>query len=147
MSTLPELLDEKDLKIIEILVKNARTPYVDIAKEVGISDVAIIKRVKRLESLGVIKKYTVVLDPKKLNYNAVSIIGIDVEPQYLYDVINELRNKDYVKYLSLTSGDHSIIAVIWARDNDEMARINKEIASITGVKKVCPSLILEVIKD
>lgn len=70
-----------------------------------------------------------------------------MDPQYLYDVLAELKVKDYVKYLSLTSGDHSIIMVIWAKDSDEMAKIHREISSLPGVKRVCPSIILDVIKE
>jgi len=73
------MIDEKDLKILEILRKNSRTPYSEIAKIVGISDVAVIKRIRKLEQLGLIRKYTIIIDPKKLGYNAVSITGIDVE--------------------------------------------------------------------
>lgn len=135
------------MKIISILTNNARTSYVEIAKEVGISDVAVIKRIKRLENLGVIKKYTAVLDPRKLEYKSVSITGIDVDPQFLYDVLTGLKTRDYVKYLSLTSGDHPIIATIWAKDSDNMAKIHKEISNMPGVKKVCPSIILDVIKE
>ncbi|MEM1601438.1 MAG: Lrp/AsnC family transcriptional regulator [Sulfolobales archaeon] len=142
-----ELLDEKDLKILSILINNSRTSYVDIAREVGISDVAVIKRIKKLESLGVIKKYTTIVDPRKLEYKSVSFTGVDVDPQYLYDVLTELKAKDYVKYLSLTSGDHSIIMVIWARDSDEMAKIHREISNLPGVKRVCPSIVLDVIKE
>ncbi|MEM0453260.1 MAG: Lrp/AsnC ligand binding domain-containing protein [Sulfolobales archaeon] len=77
----------------------------------------------------------------------MSITGIDVDPQYLYDVLTELKSKNYIRYLSLTSGDHAIVAIIWAKDSDDMAKIHKEISSLSGVKKVCPSIILDVIKE
>ncbi len=141
------MLDEKDLKILSILIANSRTSYVDIAKEVGISDVAIIKRIKKLESLGVIRRYTVIVDPKKLGFGSISFTGIDIDPQYLYDVISELKGREYVKYLFLTSGDHALITVIWAKDSDEMAKIHKEISSLSGVKRVCPSILLDIIKE
>lgn len=140
-------LDEKDLKILKILMENSRASYNEIARAVGLSDVAVIKRVKRMEKEGVIRKYTVKIDPEKLGYKAVSITGIDVEPEHMFDVIEMLKSKDYVKYLAITSGDHSIIAVIWARDNDEMAKIHKEISEIGWVKRICPAIILDVIKE
>lgn len=71
-------LDEKDRRIIEVLKNNARTSYTEIAKILGLSDVAVLKRIRRLEQLGIIKRYTIVLDYKKLGYNIVSITGIDV---------------------------------------------------------------------
>lgn len=141
------LIDEKDIKIIEVLMSNARTSYSDLARMLGISDVAVIKRIRKLEQTGIIKKYTVVVDPKKLGYNSISITGIDIEPQNLFDVINFLKDKDYVKYLALTSGDHAVIAVIWARNSSELAKIHNEISSLPGVKRVCPAIVLDVIKE
>ncbi len=141
------MIDEKDLKIIKLLQENSRIPYTELAKKVGISDVAVIKRIKKLEKQGVIKKYTIVIDPKKLGYNSVSIVGINVEPEYLFPVISHLKEKDYVKYLALSSGDHTLMAIIWARNGSELARIHNEISKLPGVTKVCPSIILDVIKE
>lgn len=140
-------LDEKDRKIIEMLVRNARVAYSEIARAVGLSDVAVIKKVRRLERLGVIKRYTVVLDPGKLGYRSVSVTGIDVEPDRLFDVLSHLREKEYVRFLAITSGDHSLLATIWASDGDELARIHDEISKLPGVKRVCPAILLEVIKE
>ena len=142
-----EVLDSKDLKIIEILREDGRATYTRIARELGISDVAALKRIKRLERLGVIRKYTVVLDPKKLGYNAVSITGLDVEPEHLFSVIATLKEKDYVRYLALTTGDHAVIAMIWARNNEELSRIHDELSKMPGVKRVCPAVLLEVVKE
>lgn len=140
-------LDEKDMKILKILAKNARIPYSEIAKMIELSDVAVIKRVKRLEQSGIIKGYTLIIDPKKLGFNSISITGIDVEPEHLFDVINKLRSMDNVKYIALTTGDHSIIITVWARNGEEMAMIHDRISKIPGVKRVCPAIILDVFKD
>lgn len=147
MSTQNNTVDEKDLKIIEILKKNARTPYTEIARKLGISDVAILKRVKKLEQQGVIKKYTILLDPKKLGYNVISITGLDVEPEHLFKVLEYLKTKSYVRYLAITSGDHSIIAVIWARNSAEMAEIHDSLMKFPGVKRICPAIVLDIIKE
>ena len=140
-------LDEKDMKILKILAKNARIPYSEIARIVELSDVAVIKRVRRLEQSGIIKGYTLIIDPKKLGFNSISITGIDVEPEHLFDVINELKSMDNVKYIALTTGDHSIIITVWARSGEEMAMIHDRISKIPGVKRVCPAIILDVFKD
>ncbi len=141
------MLDEKDLRIVQILLERGRASYTDIARELGVSDVAVIKRIRKLEQIGVIKGYRAVVDPKKLGYSAVSITGIDVEPEHLFTVINTLKNKEYVKYLALTTGDHSVMMVIWARNGSELGRIHKEISKLDGVKRVCPAIILDVVKD
>ncbi|MEB3772596.1 MAG: AsnC family transcriptional regulator, partial [Desulfurococcales archaeon] len=67
------MIDEKDKVIVDMLRENARVSYSEIARKLGISEVAVMKRVKKLEASGVIKKYTVIVDYKKLGYNMVSI--------------------------------------------------------------------------
>ncbi len=141
------MIDEKDLKIIEHLMKCSRTPTSEIARSLGLSDVAVIKRIRKLEQRGVIKKYTAVVDPKKLGYNFVSITGLDVEPDKLLEVINLLKGRDYIKYLAITSGDHTVMATIWARNNEEFTKIINELKKMPGVKRVCPAVILDVVKE
>jgi len=141
------ILDDKDKQIIEMLKKNARISYTEIARRLGLSDVAVLKRVRKLEQAGIIKKYTIVLDPKKLGYNTISITGLDVEPENLFKVLEYLKEKEYVKYLAITSGDHSIIAIIWAKNSTEMAHIHDMLAKLPGVKRVCPAIVLDVLKE
>jgi len=107
----------------------------------------VIKRVRKLEQLGIIRGYTVVVDPRKLGFNLVSITGVDVEPQNLFEVIAKLREIPNIRFLALTTGDHAIMAIVWARDSEELSRIHEEISRLPGVKRVCPSIILEVLKD
>lgn len=139
-------MDEKDRTIIERLRENARISYGEIARILRISDVAVMKRVKKLEREGVIKKYTVEVDDAKLGYGSVSLTGIDVEPEHLFNTAMQLKDKDHVAYLAITSGDHQIMTVIKAKDNEEMAKIHEEISGMTGVRRVCPSIVQDVIK-
>jgi Lrp/AsnC family transcriptional regulator for asnA, asnC and gidA len=141
-----EALDEKDLKILRKLAENARITFTELAKEVGLSDVAVIKRVKRLEG-SVIKRYTISVDPEKLGARVISFTGIDVEPERLFEVIEKLRSKGYVMGLWLTTGDHQLMAVIWARDEEDMTKIHKELSELIRVKRVCPAIVLKTLKD
>jgi len=136
-------IDEKDRKILEILIQNARTSYTEIAKQIGLSDVAVIKRIKKLEELGIIKRYTIIVDPAKLGYKLVALVGIDTEPEFIFKIISELKKIESVRYIALTSGDHNIMVVVWAKDREELGEIHNKIMSMDGVKRVCPSIILE----
>jgi Lrp/AsnC family transcriptional regulator for asnA, asnC and gidA len=141
------ILDEVDRKIISILMANARTTYREIAKSVGLTDVAVIKRIKKLEGSKVIKKYTAIVDPTTLGYSKISFTGVNVKPEKLFDVVRELKEKNYVKYLALTTGDHDILVVIWASTGEELDKIHSEIKSIEGVISVYPAILSEVLKD
>lgn len=141
------MIDEIDYRILSILNKNSRKPYVDIAREIGLSDVAVIKRIRRLEENNIIKKYSLVIDPVKLGYTKICITGINLEPDAILNVVEELKKRDYVKYLAITSGDHELVTVIWARNSEELTKIHREIENIPGVKKVYPAIVLDVIKE
>lgn len=140
-------LDEVDVKLLLELAKNARTTYRSLSSIVKLTDVAVMKRIKKLERRGVIKKYTVIVDPAALGYTKISFTGINVKPEKLFDVVRELREKGYVKYLAITSGDHDILAVIWARSADELEKVHEEIKRIDGVIAIYPMILSEKIKD
>ena len=139
-------LDEKDKRIIEILLENARLPLTDIAKMLGVTDVAVKKRIKKLERRGVIKKYTVVVDPSMLGFQNTALVGVDTEPDKILEVARQLSEAEYSRSVYLTTGDHMIMVEVWAKDSSDLMRIIKEIGSIGGVRRVCPAIILERIK-
>ncbi|MDI3475167.1 MAG: Lrp/AsnC family transcriptional regulator, regulator for asnA, asnC and gidA [Thermococcaceae archaeon] len=141
------MIDERDKIILDMLTKDARTPFTEIAKVLGISETAVRKRVKALEEAGVIKQYTVVVDPAKLGYNLVSLTGVDTLPEKIFEVAYKLKEFDFVRSLYLSSGDHMIMAEIWARDGEDLSDIiSNKIGKIEGVTKVCPAIILEKLK-
>ncbi|HDN96005.1 MAG TPA: Lrp/AsnC family transcriptional regulator [Thermoplasmatales archaeon] len=142
------MIDKIDERILEILQKNARTPYTQIAKEVGLSEGAIRKRIEALEKKGVIKKYVAIIDPKKIGYNSITLLGIDTEPTKLLEIANEISKLKEAKNVYLSTGDHMIMAEIWAKDGKELSNIlANKIAKIEGVKRICPAIILEKLKE
>ncbi len=141
------MLDERDRVIIEMLTKDARTPFTEIAKVLGISETAVRKRVKALEEAGVIKQYTIVIDPSRLGYNLVSLTGVDTMPEKIFEVAAKLKEFDFVRNVYLTSGDHMIMTEVWAKDGEDLSDIiSNKIGKIEGVTKVCPAIILEKLK-
>lgn len=140
-------MDGKDLEIINLLQADARMPYLEIARKLGMSESAVRKRVKKLEREGVIERYTVVVNPLKLGYTAVAITGLDVKPDKYLEVLDSLTKLHEVKAVTTSTGDHMIMVEIWARDNRELTNIVlRKIGRLEGVTKVCPAIVLEKIK-
>ena len=140
------MIDEIDSKILDILSKNARTQYTQIAKEVGLSEGAIRKRIATMENNGIIKKYVAVIEPKKVGYNSITLLGIDVEPTMLLEISKKVAKIKEAKHVYISTGDHMIMAEIWARNGNDLSRILSKIGKIEGVKRLCPAIILEEIK-
>ncbi len=142
------MIDEKDLKILEILRENARIPLTDIAEKLGVSESMIRKRVKLLENGGIIKRYTVIVDPAKLGYNSVSFVGLDVEPTHFLDVALKMTEFPEVKFVATSTGDHMIMTEIWLKDGRALGSfIAEKIGRLEGVRRVCPAVIMEKLKD
>ena len=135
-----------DFELIKLLMKNSRTPYVKLGELLGVSETAIRKRVRKLEEEGVIKRYTIEVDPKKLGFKVNALIGLDTVPERFIAVIEELKAMEEVLGLYSASGDHMILLECWFKDSDELARFVKRLESIHGVSRICPAIILEKLK-
>lgn len=135
-----------DLKIIEILRENARTPFLRIAKALGVSEAAIRKRVKRLERSGVIKKYTIDVDLRKMGFEANALIGLDTKPESYLLVIEKVKSMKEAVSIYATSGDHMILLECWFKNSNELIDFCKKLEAIQGVTRVCPAIIIEKLK-
>ena len=140
-------MDQKDKNIIDILSNDSRMPYTVIAKKIGVSESTIRNRIKVLEEEGIIQKYSIVVNPAKVGYNTVAIVGLDVEPSKFLSVASKMTQFNEVKYVATSTGDHMIMFEIWTRNGKELTRIiSEKIGKIEGVNRICPSIILEKLK-
>ena len=135
-----------DLDLIKILKEDARTPFTRIAEKFGVSETAIRKRVKKLLNKGVIKRFTIEVDPKKLGFEVTALIGVDTEPEAFISVIEKMREMEKVISLYTSTGDHMLLLEGWFKNTEELVTFVEELQKIKGVTKVCPAIILEKIK-
>jgi Lrp/AsnC family transcriptional regulator for asnA, asnC and gidA len=141
-------LDDRDMGIIEMLEEDSRQSFKDIAKKLKVSEATIRKRVIALRRDGVIKRFTIKVDNARLGLNTVAIVGVDVDPTRMLDVAQTLCGLREAKCVATASGDHMIMLEVWTRDGRELTKlISGKIETIEGVKRICPSLILEKLKD
>ncbi len=138
-------MDERDWKIILNLLRNARISKTKIAEKLGVSETAVRKRIEKLEERRILLGYRAILDFKKAGL-FVSFTGIDVEPEHIWKTMNALKELEEVLALYLTSGDHTILAEIVADSFGELKEIHDRISRLNGVKRICPSIVLEVVK-
>ena len=73
-------IDNFDVKIIDILKYDSSRPFVDIAKEIGISDASVHNRVKKMVAVGIINKFTINVNNNLLGYDHLVFIGIKTKP-------------------------------------------------------------------
>ena len=136
-------MDEKDIILLEKLLDNSRMKNIELAKELNLSEGSIRYRIRRLIENKVIMRFTIDVNPKVFS---VSLTGIDVEPEKLLDVLNELKKIKEIKAIYLTAGDHDIIVKIICNNSEKLKEIHKKIEKVDGVKRVCPAIITEIVR-
>jgi Lrp/AsnC family transcriptional regulator for asnA, asnC and gidA len=141
-------IDKMDLKILKMLEEDGRRSFTDIAEKLKVSESTVRKRVMALQRKGILKKFTIKVDPAKIGIKTVAFVGIDVDPTRLLQVAQELCNFKEVKWVATSTGDHMLMTEIWTSDGRELTKlISEKIGIIEGVKKICPAIILEKLKD
>lgn len=138
-------MNHSDRVLLDSLMYNARVPKTVLAKKLNISEAAVRKRLKKLEESGVIQGYKALIDYQRAGLFA-SITGLDTEPELLWQTIDALKGIEEVKAISLTSGDHTIVAEIVAKDMEQLEDVHRSIEALKGVSDVCPSLVLRTIR-
>lgn len=133
-------------KVLELLKENSRMPSVKIAAQLGVSEAAVRKAIKKLKSTGVIRRFTIEVDHKKIGLNIDAIVGIDAKPESYLQILERLKEYECIENLFSSTGDHMIMARCLFEDTRKLSEFLKVLEKIDGVIKVCPAIILERIK-
>ncbi|MEM2917103.1 MAG: Lrp/AsnC family transcriptional regulator [Candidatus Bathyarchaeia archaeon] len=146
-------MDEIDLAIINKLTKDARMSFRKIAKELGVSPDTVINRYNALLKNGVIRGSTVVINPKKIGYQAMAAFMIDTVPTHI--LANEPAQTDSSQILeriiqmrniivaTKCVGDYDLLAIGVAKDFEHLIAIGNDIAKIPGVSDLQVSFWVE----
>ena len=128
-------LDATDRKILRYLIKNARTPFLEIARECGISGAAIHQRIKKLEDMGVIQGSRLVVAPKSLGFDVCAFISIrvsDITQQQ--DTVERLKEIPEIVECHYITGSYNLMVKIYCLDNEHLMRtIFDKILLVEGV--------------
>jgi Lrp/AsnC family transcriptional regulator for asnA, asnC and gidA len=116
-------LDDVNLKILDILSRDSSTPFVEIAKQIGISDATVHIRVRRLTAAGIISKFTISVNNNLLGYDHLAFMGINVEPGSAEEVTVNLTNIDEVLEIHEMHGRFDLLLKIRAKDLNQMREI------------------------
>ena len=128
-------LDATDKKILRFLIKNARTPFLEIARECGISGAAIHQRIKKLEDMGVIQGSRLVVAPKSLGFDVCAFISIrvsDITQQQ--DTVERLKEIPEIVECHYITGSYNLMVKLYCIDNEHLMRtIFDKILHVQGV--------------
>ena len=117
-------IDPIDQKILSFLVNNARMPFLEIARECGVSGAAIHQRVKRLESNGVITGSRLLVKPQALGLNVCAFVSVSLSEANKYpEVISQLKKIAEIVECHFVTGRAAILIKVYCCNNDHLMEI------------------------
>ena len=140
-------MDEVDLKILKLLLEDARRSYRDIAKELGLSVATVHNRVKRLQAEGVIKGFAPIIDHSKLGFDLTALILLQAEGSHLIDVEEQVAKLEETCAVYDITGEFDIAVVARFKSREALNRFIKSLLKIPFVKRTSTSMVLNVVKE
>ncbi|MDO4319139.1 MAG: Lrp/AsnC ligand binding domain-containing protein [Bacteroidales bacterium] len=128
--------DPLDLNILRLLSGNARKPYLEIARECGVSGAAIHQRIQRMSANGVIKGAELIVDPSAMGYDTCAYVGIFLrDPSQFSSVVDALMKIPEVVECHFTTGQYDIFIKLYARNNDDLLHILQDQIQALGLAR------------
>ena len=128
-------MDELDRKIIQILQVNGRASNARIARDVGVSEGTVRRRLQSLLQEGIIK-VVALPDPEVLGYNTEALVGIQVDPDKIDEVARQLAALKESSWVSVTTGSFDIFCWVTLPSSEDLGNFLKsEVGTISGVRR------------
>ena len=143
-------MDEKDEKILELLRENSKLTTRQISKKILMPITTIHNRIKKLEKDGIIKRYTLDVDNKKLGKDIAAYVNIVVDYKLLkekkvsqHELTAKLKHHELVEEAAMTTGSTDIILKVRVRSINELSNfVTKYLRNIEGIEKTQTIVIL-----
>ena len=117
-------IDKTDQKILSFLVNNARMPYLEIARECGVSGAAIHQRVKKMEASGIITGSRLIVKPSTLGLNVCAFISVTLSEASKYpEVVAALKRIPEIVECHFVTGKAALLVKLYCFDNDHLMEV------------------------
>lgn len=139
-------LDEVDQRIIQQLRRDGRMPFKSLAESLGLTETTVRSRVRRLEESQSMR-IAAITDFEAMGYQTMLAVGVQVEGRATEAVARDLARVDEVFSICQVVGQLDIETLAVARDQRHLGELLAQLAAIPGVRKLQPSIALEVLKN
>lgn len=135
-------LDEVDRRLLAMLREDGRRPFVDVAKELGLSEAAVRRRVRKLVESGVIRRFTVELGRRG---GASSITLISVQPgAKMEDLARDIKGLPGVERVYEITGQYDLAVFV---NGESIAEVNSTIDRIRALPSVVTTNTIIILKE
>jgi len=140
-------LDKTDIRILEVLLSDARLSYRQIGKQVGVSAATAMARVRKLEQEGIIKRYSAILDHERLGYELTVITEITVSKGKLLEMEREIAKLPCVCAVYDVTGLTDAMVVAKFKSRQDLSNFTKSLLVMPFIERTNTHLILTTVKE
>ncbi|MCZ7397879.1 MAG: Lrp/AsnC family transcriptional regulator [Candidatus Methanoperedens sp.] len=140
-------IDETDRKILREYLKDARLSYREVARRVRVAVGTVMARTKRLETEGVIKGYTAVLDHEKLGYDLTAVTEITVSKGKLVEMEKEIAKLPVACTVYDVTGITDALIIAKFRSREELSNFTKSLLAMPFVERTNTHIVLTTVKE
>lgn len=134
------MIDKLDKRILDIMKRDSRRPYVEIAEKLGVSEGTVRSRVHRMTEEGIIRGFTIKTSSK--NVKALVEIKVDVNTDTEH-IAKDLANYDGVTEVLEITGDQDIIAIVDVESSQSLNDLIDQVRKYSNVRSTMTRLILK----
>lgn len=140
-------MDIIDFKILECLKENSRENATNIGSKINLSTSAVIERIKKLESCGLIEKYTTIINQSLLGRETTAFISVSLEhPKYNEEFIRQIKENSSIAECHYIAGDFDFILKVITQNGKTLESVLHYIKSINGISLTRTSVVLSTNK-
>jgi Lrp/AsnC family transcriptional regulator, regulator for asnA, asnC and gidA len=138
-------IDNTDLKILEILMVDAKRPFTEVAKKVNVSQGTVHVRMNKMEEAGILDKTTLRINYAHLGFDITAFIGIYLEKSALYEqVLTKLKDIPEIVNIHYTTGNYSMFVKIHCRDTNHLKEVlHDKMQQVEGIERTETMISLE----
>jgi Lrp/AsnC family leucine-responsive transcriptional regulator len=136
-------VDDTDRRLLRALVADARTPYAEIARVVGLSAPSVHERVRKLEREGVLRGSGVRLDPKAVGLGVSALVSLTQREGVEADtIVAELERMPEIEDLWFVAGEETFVAKVRVADLDDLDRSLRTLRHVPGIVRTRTTVVL-----
>lgn len=143
------MIDEKDLKIVNLLHENARIPNAEIARQLDMAPSAVFERIRRLEESGIITGYETKLNPEILGLGLVAFIFIRTDDRVgTHKTANAIAKLPGVQEIHDVAGEDCYVVKLRVRDTQDLAAFMQEhLGKMKSIRSTRTTIVLQTLKE
>jgi DNA-binding Lrp family transcriptional regulator len=140
-------LDDTDRRLLAVLLEDARISQRGLAQRIGVAQGTITNRLRRLEEFGVIKGYTVLLEPESIGWTMTVITGLRIEKGSMINVQQNIAADPRVFAVYDVTGDYDSMVLARVQSRKDLDDLTKTVFTFKGVQRSFTQVVLNTVKE